>query len=163
MAKLLLLLLSTNTKATTSKSRGSNVFLKLMGMMPCSGSTKGRNECLPEEDEDEGLVVPCPLDAINVCQSLDTLPSTSPSCDNSPPHYNDSTSLATMQVCNVDGEEGSMRSLNPNAKEESMRDLKCNAMIAIMANDVEGSTTLALQPIEGDASMTSRSANEKGG
>ena len=61
MAKLLLLLLSTNTKATTSKSRGSNVFLKLMGMMACSGSTKGRNECLPEEDEDEGLVVPCPL------------------------------------------------------------------------------------------------------
>ena len=95
-------------------------------------------------------------------QSLDTLPYSSPSCDNSSIHYigvNDST----MHACSVDGEEGLMRSLNPNAKEESMRDRKCNAMIAIMANDVEGSTTLALQPIEGDASMTSRSANEKGG
>ena len=66
-----------------------------------------------------------------------------------------------MHACNVDGEEGSVRSLNPNAKEESMKDLKCNAMIAIMANDVEGSTTLALQLNEGDAPMTSRSEMKK--
>ena len=118
MAKLLLL--STNTKATTSKSSGSNVFLKLMGMMTCSGSTKGRHECLPK-DEGDDLVVPFPLYAINVSQSLGTLPYSSPSCHNSLIHYigvNDSTRLMTTHACSVDGEEGSMRSLNPNAKEE---------------------------------------------
>ena len=68
-----------------------------------------------------------------------------------------------MHACNVDGEEGSTRSLHPNPKEELMRDLKCNAIISIVANDMEGSTTLAVKPSEGDGAMTSRNANEERG